>query len=59
MDQNAGLLPLPRQYRPMGEVTELVAELAASVQAPPDQVSGQCCGAVRKLAERRLLTLAS
>ena len=42
-----------------GEKTlaELVAELAAAVQAPPDQVSAQCCAVVRKLAERRFLIL--
>lgn len=43
-----------------GEKTlaELVAELAASVKAPIDQVTVQCCAVVRKLAERRFLALA-
>jgi SAM-dependent methyltransferase len=36
---------------------ELVSELSAQVKAPYDAVREQCCGAVRKLAERRLLHL--
>jgi methylase of polypeptide subunit release factors len=38
---------------PLGQ---LVLQLAESVKADPAQVAQQCCGVVRKLAERRFIT---
>jgi methylase of polypeptide subunit release factors len=37
---------------------ELVRELSAKVNAPPEQVRQQCCELVRRLAARRLLSFA-
>jgi methylase of polypeptide subunit release factors len=40
--------------RTLGELTD---ELAALVKAPADAVRAQCCGVIRKLAERRFILL--
>jgi hypothetical protein len=36
---------------------QLTSELAALVDAPADVVRAQCCGVIRKLAERRFIAL--